>query len=101
MEQVRVRDENQFALNKLSNPPEIYDHVCATLVETAEKELAAFVSAVTRLYGAEQAELSAEDWLQELSANQNLPASGKELRRITVNASARLASRAEACCAAI
>lgn len=92
MEQLHARDANQFALN---NPPEIYDHVCANLVETAEKELAAFVGAVTRLYGAEQAELSAEDWLHELQANQSMPASAKELRRITVNASARLAGRAE------
>jgi hypothetical protein len=33
----------------------------------AERELSAFFNTVTQLFGLEQAELSAEDWLQELS----------------------------------
>lgn len=31
----------------------------------AERELAAFISAATELFGPEQARLSAEDWLEE------------------------------------
>jgi len=40
---------------------------CADLMTMAERELSAFFNAVTQLFGSEQAELSAEDWLQELS----------------------------------
>ena len=89
---MQIMNMNAIALN---NPPEVYDPVCAHLLEMAEHELAAFVGAVTKLYGAERAEIATQDWLQELSASQGMPASAKELRRITVNASARLASRAE------
>jgi hypothetical protein len=62
----------------------------------AERELSAFFRAVTDLFGAEQAELSAEDWLREFTAIGSLPASTGELRRITTKASTRLASRVSA-----
>jgi len=41
----------------------------------------------------ELAQLSAEDWLQELTAIDALPASAREWRLITARASTRLASR--------
>jgi hypothetical protein len=59
----------------------------------AERELSAFFSAVTELFGSEQAEASAEDWLRELTASNDLPASIREWRALTVAAAARLASR--------
>ena len=66
----------------------------------AEQELAAFFSAVTQSFGSEQAELSAEDWLHELSAlniddlrNNDLSASPRQWRLLTVKASSRLAGR--------
>jgi len=59
----------------------------------AEQELSAFFRAVTELFGSEQAEISAEDWLDELIAIDRLPASARDLRRITAQASTRLASR--------
>jgi len=59
----------------------------------AEREFSAFFSAVTRLFGSEQAALSAEDWLQELSESDGAPASTREWRLITAKVSARLASR--------
>jgi hypothetical protein len=62
----------------------------------AERELAAFFSAVTELFGSEQARLSAEDWLHELAAMNSLPASTRDWRRITVEAAKRLARRADA-----
>jgi hypothetical protein len=62
----------------------------------AERELAAFFSAVTELFGPEQAVLSAEDWLHELVARNCLPTSTRDWRRITVEASAQHASRANA-----
>ena len=59
----------------------------------AERELSAFFTAVTELFGSEQAEASAEDWLRELIACDDLPASTREWRTLTVSAAARLASR--------
>ncbi|MGJ5818374.1 hypothetical protein [Paludibaculum fermentans] len=59
----------------------------------AERELAAFFRAVMELYGPEQAEASAEDWLQALMARCGLPGSGREWREVSIAAAARLASR--------
>jgi hypothetical protein len=62
----------------------------------AERELSAFLNAVTQLFGSEQAELSAKDWLRELIVVDGLPASTQEWRLITAKASTRLASRVSA-----
>jgi hypothetical protein len=59
----------------------------------AERELCAFFSAVTELYGPEQAEASAEDWLRELMASDGFCASTREWRTLTIAAAAQLASR--------
>jgi hypothetical protein len=77
------------ASKKVSSP-------CPDLATMAERELSAFFNAVTQLFGSEQAELSAEDWLQELIEIDALPASTREWRLITAKASTRLASRARA-----
>jgi hypothetical protein len=66
---------------------------CADLMTMAERELSAFFNAVTQLFGSDQAELSAEDWLHELIEIDGLPASAREWRLITAKVSARLASR--------
>ncbi len=60
----------------------------------AERELSAFISAVTELFGPEQARLSTEDWLDE-SELMDSPhrATSKEWRAVTIAASARLANR--------
>jgi len=58
----------------------------------AERELSAFFNAVTQLFGSEQAELSAEDWLQELIEIDGLPTSAREWRLITAKVSTRLPS---------
>jgi hypothetical protein len=75
---------------KNSNPP------CPDLTTMAERELSAFFNAVTQLFGSEQAELAAEDWLQELIEIDALPASTREWRLITAKVSTRLASRLSA-----
>jgi len=62
----------------------------------AERELSAFFSAVTQSFGPEQAELSAEDWLQEMIEIDDLPTSAREWRLITAKVSTRLASRVSA-----
>jgi hypothetical protein len=60
----------------------------------AEHELSAFISAVTQLFGPEQANLSAEDWLQESELIDSPPRStSRDWRAVTIAASARLANR--------
>jgi hypothetical protein len=66
------------------------------LIKMAERELSAFIIAVTELFGPEQAERSTEDWLCELLARNDLPASAREWRTLTVAAAARLANRVSA-----
>jgi hypothetical protein len=66
---------------------------CGDLMTMAEPELSAFFNAVSQLFGSEQAEISAEDWLQELIEIDGLPASTREWRLITAKVSTRLASR--------
>ena len=63
---------------------------CADLMTMAERELSAFFNAVTQVFGSEQAELSAEDWLHELTEIDGLPASAREWRSITWKVSTRL-----------
>ena len=70
-----------------------HNPICRELMTMAERELSAFFSAVTELFGPEQAEVSAEDWLRELTASDHLPTSIREWRTLTVAAAARLASR--------
>lgn len=66
---------------------------CADRMTSAERELSAFFNAVTRLFGSKQAQLSAEDWLSELSRIEGLPTSAHEWRSITAKVSTQLASR--------
>jgi hypothetical protein len=66
---------------------------CADFMRMAERELTAFFNAITQLFGAEQAELSAEDWLLELTKVDTLPASTREWRLITARVSTGLAGR--------
>jgi hypothetical protein len=77
-------------------PSKNFNHPCPDLSTMAERELSAFFKVVTRLFGSEQAELSAEDWLQELIEIDSLPVSTREWRLITAKASIRLASRLSA-----
>jgi hypothetical protein len=69
------------------------NHPCPALMTMAERELSAFFNAVTELFGSEQAELSAQDWLHEMIQSDVLAASTREWRLITAKVSARLASR--------
>jgi hypothetical protein len=84
---------NQVKLNK---PPKDQNPTCGDLMTMAEQELAAFFIAVTELFGSEEAQLFAEDWLHELLAINDLPASTREWRLLTIKVSARLASRVNA-----
>jgi hypothetical protein len=58
----------------------------------AERELAAFIGAVTTLYGPEQANISAEEWLDELALmDARLRSEHRHWRTVTIAACARLA----------
>ena len=60
----------------------------------AEREFAAFISAVKELLGPEQAQFSATDWLDELELMDSQPGSAsRHWRAVTIAASARLANR--------
>ena len=62
-----------------------------------ESELSAFIGAVTELFGLEQAQLSAVDWLDELELMDGRPGStNRHWRAVTIAASARLANRLNA-----
>jgi hypothetical protein len=63
---------------------------CADLMTMAERELSVFFNTVTQLFGSEQADLSAEDWLHELIEIDSLPTSAREWRLITAKVSTRL-----------
>ena len=70
----------------------------AKLMTMAERELGAFIRAVTELFGSEQAtRLATEDWLDELVLMETLPGlQSRDWRLITIAASARLANRVNA-----
>jgi hypothetical protein len=62
----------------------------------AERELSAFIAAVTELYDPEQARRSAEDWLDESDLADSPPRSEvRNWRAVTIAASARLANRVD------
>ena len=81
---------NQFAIHRQPRPD------CADSMSLAERELAAFFGAVKELFGSELAELSAIEWLRELEATDDLPASTSEWRTLTAKASLWLANRVTA-----
>jgi hypothetical protein len=67
---------------------------CEDQINMAERELLAFIRAVTELFGPEQVRLSTEDWLDESELMDSPPrATSRDWRAVTVAASARLANR--------
>jgi len=75
----------------LSDPVYIHE------TDLAERELSAFIAAVTDLFGPEQARASAEDWLEESELMDSPPRStARDWRAVSIAASARLAGRIDA-----
>ena len=61
---------------------------------SAEKELSAFFAAVHQLFGAEQAQKAAENWIEELEMlDWSSEVSAIDWRRVTIAAAARFVSR--------
>jgi hypothetical protein len=77
------------------NPKQSFiDSTSAHQIRLAERELASFICAVTELFGPEQAQLSADDWVKESELIEITPRStARDWRAITVSAAARLAKR--------
>jgi hypothetical protein len=77
------------------NTKELFsDSAYANQMHIAESELSAFLMAVQKLYGPEQARMSAENWVDEADLLDSPPLStARNWRAVTVAASARLATR--------
>jgi hypothetical protein len=84
---------SQLAFAKIPNTS---DSDCADSMKLAERELSAFFRAVSELFGSKLAKLSAEQWLHELEAIDDLPASPREWRRLTAKVAVWLADRTNA-----
>jgi len=63
------------------------------LMAIAERELGAYLAAVSDLFGAEHAQQSAEDWLDEFERTDALPETLIGFEAITIAAAIRLAIR--------
>jgi hypothetical protein len=73
---------------------EFSDSIYEEQMHLAERELSSFVAAVTELYGPEQAQISAEGWLDESELMDSPPRSeARNWRAVTIAAAARLGSR--------
>jgi hypothetical protein len=85
-------DERQpIRLNEWKNSHSPAD---ADLMVIAERELGAFIRAVTELFGPEQARLAADAWVDELELMDVLPGpTRRNWGEVTVAASAQLARR--------
>jgi hypothetical protein len=63
-------------------------------IDTAKRELGAFLYVVSELYGPEEGELSAQDWLDELALLNCFPnPAPRDWRLVTIAAATRLAKR--------
>lgn len=80
------------------NPKESFSNsICKEQTQMAEREFAAFISAVKELLGPEQAQLSAVDWLDESELVDSQPRStSRDWGAVTIAATARLANRLNA-----
>jgi hypothetical protein len=71
--------------------------ICKEQMQMEERELSAFISAVEELYGPEQAQVSAVDWLDESELmDSQLGSASRDWRAVTIAASPRLANRLNA-----
>jgi hypothetical protein len=87
---------DQWQPGPVSERSSNHSPTCADLMAMAQRELSAFIRAVTDLFGSEQARLSAEDWLDELASMDCLPGStSRDWRAVTIAALARLAKSGE------
>ncbi len=68
--------------------------ICTEQTQMAERELSAFISAVNQLFGPQQAQISALDWIDELDLMDSQSGfTSRAWRAVTIAASVRLANR--------
>lgn len=73
------------------------DSIYEKQMQLADRELSSFIAAITALYGRNQADLSAQDWLDESELMDSPPRSEeRDWRAVTIAAAARLADRLNA-----
>jgi len=78
----------------MPEPDPFSDSIYEEQTHLAERELSSFIAAVKASYGPDQAQRSAEDWLEESELMDSPPRSeDRNWRAITIAASARLANR--------
>ncbi len=71
--------------------------ICTEQTQMAERELSAFISAVNQLFGPQQAQISALDWIDELDLMDSQSGfTSRAWRAVTIAASVRLANRLNA-----
>jgi hypothetical protein len=70
--------------------------ICQEQMQMAEHELSAFIGAVKELFGPDQAQLSAVDWLDELEMDIQPGSTSRDWQTVTIAASAQLANRLKA-----
>ena len=81
----------------MHEPDPSSDSIYEEQMQLAERELSSFIAAVTALYGLDQVELAAENWLNELERIDTPPRSEKrDWRAVTIAAATRLADRLNA-----
>jgi hypothetical protein len=93
---VNHEKECRRMMNQSTIPRQPKNPDCTDSMSLAERELASFFGAVKELFGSELAELSAEEWLRELDATDDLRASTPEWQTLTAKASLWLANRVNA-----
>ena len=78
----------------MSEHESFFNLICDDRTQLAERELSSFISAVMKLYGPDEATLSAEDWLDESELIDNPQLSmERNWRAVTIAAASRLAIR--------
>jgi hypothetical protein len=71
-----------------------HDRTFASQMDLAQRELGAFLYAVSDSYGPEEAEIAAEDWLDELKLLACVPEpTPRDWRSVTIAAAGRLSKR--------
>ena len=86
-----MNERQPIALNEWKNSHSPAD---ADLMVIAERELGAFIRAVTELFGPEQARLAAKDWVRELELMDSMPGPARrDWGSVTVAAAAQLAKQ--------
>jgi hypothetical protein len=82
---------NRGTINSLGFDQEVANDLDG-LLTAAERELAALFTAVTELFGSEQARLTAQEWLEEVESLDSLPGpTSHDWRQVTIAVLARRA----------